>query len=342
MKRIFFFSLSGIAFFFLGFFGWDFLLGALPQESAIVSAPDSFLAVREESGEAREVVMLFVGDIMLSRGIEYYMKKKNDWVYPFRSVGDIIQSADIAVGNLEGPISDKGARAGSIYSFRADPRAVEGLAFAGFDVLSVANNHIWDYGSEAFLDTLRILNENGILYAGGGRDYAEAHAPAMKETNGITFAFLSYTDLVPVSVATEASSPAVAFAQKEIIIRDIESAKERADIVVALFHWGVEYAPRHNALQEDLAHAAIDAGAKLIIGHHPHVVQDTEEYGGGFIAYSLGNFIFDQNFSKETSRGLMLRAVARGSAIESIEELPVSFTHEFETVLEHTTPRSDF
>lgn len=333
MDRILFFSLAGAVFLSLGFFGWNFLFGAPPQESAVIAVPGGFQAAQEEIGDMREISIFFVGDIMLARGIEYYMKKKNDWAYPFRNTADLIRSADIAVGNLEGPISARGERVGSEHSFRADPRAIEGLRFAGFDVLSIANNHIWDYGSEAFFDTLRILDENGMGYAGGGEDYSRAHTPFIQEVRGIKFAFLSYTDLVSRSLAVESSRPAIAFAEKEEIIRDIKEARKKADVVVALFHWGDEYAPRHNAFQEEIAHSAIDAGAKIVIGHHPHVIQDTEEYNGGFIAYSLGNFAFDQNFSEETRRGLMLRVVVRGNDVESVEELPISFTHEFEPVL---------
>ena len=212
----------------------------------------------------------------------------------------------------------------------------------GFDVVSIANNHIWDYGEEAFLDTLEILRKNGIQPVGGGEDYSKAHEPVIKEIRGTKIAFLSYTDLVSRSLTTESSIPAISFAEKEEIVRDIKEARRNADIVVALFHWGDEYKTRPNALQEDLAHAAIDAGARIVIGHHPHTIQDTEEYNGGFIAYSLGNLVFDQNFSEETRRGLMLRVVMRGGTVESVEKLFVSFTDEFEPVLDGMATRSDF
>lgn len=303
----------------------------LPLDSSELNHALIFGNTSEEKSE--EVTLLFVGDIMLSRYIGTLSARKNDWVFPFREIADTVRSADIAVGNLEGPISSRGERIGSEYSFRAHPRAIEGLRFAGFDVLSIANNHIWDYGIEAFFDTLNILRESGIQYAGGGMDYNDAHTARIIDIRGTKIAFLAYTNLISRALTEEESAPAIAFAEKEEIIQDIKEARKKADVVVALFHWGDEYAPRHNAFEEELAHAAIDRGAKIVIGHHPHVVQDTEEYNKGFIAYSLGNFVFDQNFSEETKRGLMLRVAVRGDDIESIEKLPVSFTSEFEPVL---------
>ncbi len=344
MKRFYLIFVVGAALLLGGFFLWVFLERPKDEVLPFYSFELNRVLVSGNTSEEEsdEVTLIFAGDIMLSRFIGTLMERKNDWTFPFRRIADATRLADIAVGNLEGPISSGGTRVGSENSFRADPRAIQGLTFAGFDVVSIANNHIWDYGSEAFLDTLRILGENGIGYAGGGEDYSKAHTPLIKEIRGTKFAFLSYTDLISRSLATESSTPAIAFAEKEEIVRDIKEVREKADVVVTLFHWGDEYETRHNALQEDLAHAAIDAGARIVIGHHPHVIQDTEEYNGGFIAYSLGNLVFDQNFSEETRRGLMVRVVVRGSDVESVEELPISFTREFEPVLDGMTSRSDF
>lgn len=334
MRKIYFILPVGAVLLLGGFFLWVFL--QRPEDKATpISSPELNRPLGSDETrkkETEEVALLFVGDIMLSRFIGTLMEEKNNWVFPFQKIADATRAADITIGNLEGPISARGERVGSMYSFRADPRAVEGLRFAGFDVLSIANNHILDYGADAFFDTLRILDENGIQYAGGGMDYGDAHTARIVDIRGTKIAFLAYTNLISRALTAEESVPAVAGADAEAISRDIEKAKKRADIVVVLFHWGDEYAPRHNALQEDLAHAAIDAGAKLVIGHHPHVIQDTEKYNGGFIAYSLGNFVFDQNFSEETKRGLMLKIILRSGAIEKIEEIPISFNSAFQPI----------
>jgi poly-gamma-glutamate synthesis protein (capsule biosynthesis protein) len=282
------------------------------------------------NSDSKEISLLFVGDIMLSRSIGSIMAKKSDWRYPFLEIKDFLKNADVVFGNLEGPISARGAKMGSMYSFRSDPRVIGGLLYAGFEVLSVANNHIWDYGPEAFKDTLDILKNNGISYIGGGYDYAEANTPAMKEVKGNRIAFLGYTNLLPVSLGAKSSKPAVALPDINQLTRDIEEAKKSADIIVVSFHWGDEYATKHNKGQETLAHAAIDAGAQLVIGHHPHVVQDIEEYKGGYIAYSLGNFVFDQNFSTDTKTGLVLKITLKDKKVSQVEKYRIGFTTSYQ------------
>lgn len=279
--------------------------------------------------------LVFVGDIMLSRKIGEIMAARSDWQYPFREIKNFLAEADLSIGNLEGPISSRGAKVGSVYSFRADPRAVAGLTGAGFDVLSLANNHIWDYGRDAFSETLQILEAAGIDYIGGGIDAAEAHRPLIREVKGTKVAFLAYTDLVPVGITRENSKPAVAFLALDQIIPDIEKAKALADITVVVFHWGEEYETKQNQWQETIAHAVIDAGANLVVGHHPHVVQAVEEYHGGHIAYSLGNFVFDQNFSKfsnGTKSGLILKVSLQDKKITKVEPHTIEFTDTYQPV----------
>jgi poly-gamma-glutamate synthesis protein (capsule biosynthesis protein) len=284
-------------------------------------------------GWSNDATLVFVGDIMLSRNIGKIMLEQNDWDYFFNPVAEYLSGADLTFGNFENPMSSRGKNVGSIYSFRVDPRAVTGLVNAGFDVLSLANNHIWDYGPEAFVDTLQILTDNNISYVGVGNTYAEAHMPVIKEVNGMKIAYLAYTSLVPGFLNRKDSAPAVASPDIEGVTRDIIAAKELADIVVVSYHWGEEYATIHNADQELRAKAAIDAGADLIIGHHPHVVQEVVPYGKGYIAYSLGNFIFDQNFSPDTSWGLTLRVKIKNKQIESVEKFPVTFNKKYQPSL---------
>ena len=141
--------------------------------------------------ENETITIILVGDIMLDRGVEYMVHKEGggDFRFPFLKIAEELQKADIIFGNLEGPISDKGTKVGSIYSFRAEPEVIEGLTFAGFDILSVANNHAFDYGREALEDTLKRLNEAGINYIGAGMNEKEAFSPIIKETNGTKIAF---------------------------------------------------------------------------------------------------------------------------------------------------------
>ncbi len=274
----------------------------------------------------KKVSMIFVGDIMLSRQVGDKITASGDWRYPFLRIGDFLRSADITVANLENPVSDRGVRVGSIYSFRADPRTIVGLTYAGIDIATLANNHIWDYSREAFLDTMMHLKNAGIEYNGAGYTFDEAHRGVTKTVNDTTITFLAYTDLISRQVAATTTTPGVSFLVREQVKADIAAAKLKSDLVVVSYHMGDEYQTSHNASQAIIYKEAIDAGADLIIGHHPHVVQEVEPYKNGWIAYSLGNFIFDQYFSAETMRGLALKVLVTDKKISSVESIPVQIS----------------
>jgi len=284
------------------------------------------------SSDNSEATMVFVGDIMLSRGVGKIMAEQNNWLYPFEHVREYLQKADLVFGNLEGPISGRGRNQGSIYSFNMDPYAVQGLIDANIGVLSVANNHIFDYGREAFLDTLAVLNLSGIDAVGGGVNFEDAHRTLVRDMKGTKVAFLAYTNLLPRSFGEKDSVPATSYLDEEIMKHDIGAAKTLADIVVVSFHWGDEYSTKHNDWQERIAHEAVDAGATLVVGHHPHVVQEVEEYHGGYIAYSLGNFIFDQNFSPDTNKGLILEVKVDDKKIIGVKTIGVFFNSSFQPI----------
>jgi len=303
------------------------------NSSSTVSVRKNIEAIstsNEQDVDSAPIRLLFVGDIMLSRAIGSRMVKEQDWTFPFLKIASTTRDADLTFGNLENPVSSRGVNVGSIYSFRADPRTLEGLLFAGFDVVSIANNHIWDYGTEAFKDTLVHLTKSGIAYAGAGLTYKEAHAPLVKEVRGTKIAYLAYTNLLPSFLNRKGDELTVAFPDEEQLTLDIQVAKKQADIVIVSFHFGDEYVTTHNASQEKIAHTAIDAGADLVVGHHPHVVQGIEKYKGVYIAYSLGNFVFDQNFSEDTSFGSMLSVIVRNKKIENVSSEKVRFTKMFQ------------
>jgi len=283
--------------------------------------------------DSQNGTLLFVGDLMLSRAVGAAMERRNDYNFPFSKMGTFLSGADITFGNLEGPISNRGTQISNIYSFRDDPNVVGGLKNAGFDILSIANNHIWDYGRDAFVDTLNYLKNSGIDFVGGGENFDDAHKGVLKEINGIKIIFLGYTDLLPRSASAGQNVPGISYFDLDQMIQDIKEAKNKADIVVVSFHWGQEYQTKHNARQEQIAKAAIDAGASLVIGHHPHVVQELEEYKNGHIVYSLGNFVFDQNFSEDTKSGLLLKVILKNKRISRIEQFSIKFTPSFQPQL---------
>lgn len=310
--------------------GWG--MSATPAEAPEAPAPAAAEAP-QNAPEPRATRLLFAGDVMLSRAIDKTVRARGgDWSYPYALMGDAVKGADVAFANLETPVSLRGTNMGSIYSFRTDPAALTALKEAGIDVVSIANNHMWDYGRDAFLDTREHLASAGILFAGGGRDYAEAHAPALVEANGLTFAFLAYTDLLPGFLLRASSSPAVAFPTEGALREDIARAKKLgADVVIASFHWGEEYKREHNARQEALAKAAIDAGAGIVMGHHPHTPQEIERYKDGLIIYSLGNFIFDQNFDEFTRKGILVSVTINpDGSIGEAESLEIRFNSSYQ------------
>jgi len=277
--------------------------------------------------------MLFVGDIMLSRSVGELMVAKNDYLWPFRKIADFLKGADLTFANLETPVSSRGIKVGSIYSFRSNPETIVGLKYAGFDLVSIANNHAWDYGRDAFTDTMTNLASAGISYVGGGHNESEAHTGVIKKIGDTSVGFLAYTNLLPKSLSAVGNNAGVAVYDEAQMINDVAQLKTKASVVVVSFHWGEEYKPIHNALQEEIAHKAIDAGADLIIGHHPHVVEDVGQYKGKYIVYSLGNFIFDQNFSVETMSGLAVKVWLKNNTIDRIEKIPIHISKEYQASL---------
>lgn len=259
--------------------------------------------------EPEKYTILFAGDVMLDRGVKHMVEKhgEGDYSFPFLHIVETLHAADILFGNLESMISDRGRDMGSLYSFRAEPEAAEGLSFAGFDIVSLANNHAFDYTREAFEHTMEILNQKGIAYTGGGFNKQEAHSPAVFSLGEeMKVGFLGYTEFLFPSALADKNLSGVTDLSEENMKRDIEEAKKEVDFLVVTFHYGDEYQKEPNENQKFLSRKAIDYGADIVIGHHPHVTQPVEKYEGKYIAYSLGNFIFDQYFSKETMRGFLL------------------------------------
>ncbi len=291
--------------------------------------------LQERLKEKRSATLIFAGDVMLSRNVAKYIEEKSDPRYPFSKIADYLRSADLVFGNLEGPISARGKNQGSEYSFRADPKVAEGLVFAGFDILSLANNHAWDWGRDALEDTIDILRANDISPVGAGRNFKEANAPVVKNVGESKIAFFAFTDLYLESLEAGGFSSGISSFYFERIRKDIREIKNSgtADIVVISFHWGEEYKTAVNGTQRNTAHALIDAGADLVVGHHPHVIQEVEKYKDGWIAYSLGNFVFDQNFSEETKTGLILKTIVRDRKIIKIDKVYVNFSIEYQPYL---------
>ena len=289
-----------------------------------VSGSSSFFYFSNKNNTAtlkntKSVELVFVGDIMLSRGVEESISKNfnGDFSFLFNNV-DFLKEADIAFGNLEGPISLAGKDVGSVYSFKFNPDVLNVLYEAGFDVLSVANNHIADWGKEAFEENIFRLKNKGILPVGGGMDFEDASAVKILERDGVKIGFVGFSDVGADWFLAGADSSGI-LSIKNNFEDIIKRASRGVDVLVVSFHFGEEYKNKSNERQKYLARTAIDNGAKIVVGHH--VVQEIESYNGGVIAYSLGNFIFDQNFSEETMRGLVLKVYLLDNEIVAVKQL---------------------
>lgn len=260
------------------------------------------LALAAQAGQLR---LVFAGDVMLDDGPGRTVAAGGDPLAPFAA---ILADADFRIGNLECPVATVGQpMERKIYSFRAAPAALRVLE-GRFDAVALANNHSGDYGKDAFLQTLQLLDAAGIGHFGGGRNLAAAHAPLWIEKNGLRVAVLGYDEFKPRVFEAGADAPGVAWSEDSEVVADIRAARAAgADLVIPFMHWGWEREPLPDERQRTLARLMIDAGADAVVGGHPHVTQGAEVYQGKPIVYSLGNFVFDGFEQPDARRGWLLR-----------------------------------
>ncbi|MFW6156983.1 MAG: CapA family protein [Armatimonadota bacterium] len=242
----------------------------------------------EPDAEPRSFTMAVVGDVMLDRGV-WRLIQRNGFPSILEKVRDDLRVADIAFANLECPLANSGPHAPMDCIFRADPGAVEVLLDGGVDVVSVANNHTLDAGVAGLMSTLDHLDRAGVAYCGAARVREESWEPKLFEVNDVMLGFVACTDLS----FQHGSWCRVDDATTEFAER-IAAAKQRCDLLIVSIHWGNEYQNVPTERQRAVARAAVDAGADLIIGHHPHVLQGIGRHDGAPILFSTGNFVFDQ------------------------------------------------
>jgi poly-gamma-glutamate synthesis protein (capsule biosynthesis protein) len=289
-----------------------------------------------------ETVVILTGDINPARCVYQFAKDANDMALPYRAIAPILQAADIAVGSLDASISDINPPTPCIETTRnllAPSAVVSGLAYAGFDVITVATNHIKDCGlirgcvHESMLDSMWHLAEAGIQPVGAGRTLSEAAQPVIVTVNGTRFAFLGFTAINGMTWA-EADRPGTLPAQMAIVIPAIEAAKAQADVVIVLPQWGREFRREISFEQWEWAQEMVEAGAMLIVGNNPHRVQGVETFpNGAVVAYALGNFVFDQQWSDGTQytvQGMMVKATFRGTQLANVELIPIHIYDNFQ------------
>jgi len=273
-------------------------LTAVPE--AQTAAANLTAALQTALAPEPDVKVTAVGDIMLARLLGELIEQ-GKLEFPFAPVAPHLQNADLTIGNMESALGTLGQPEDKVYTFRAPPEAAQSLALAGFDVVSLANNHALDYGPEALLQGIDLLNAANVAPVGAGADYAAAHQPYLTEINGLKLAVLGYVNVgmegSPPYFVTESwtateTTPGVAWANPEEIMADVTAVHDQTDLVIVILHSGLEYVEQPGPEQIAAAYAAIDAGADIVIGHHPHILQGIEYYKDGVIVYSLGNFAF--------------------------------------------------
>jgi poly-gamma-glutamate capsule biosynthesis protein CapA/YwtB (metallophosphatase superfamily) len=297
------------------------------------AAPDlsayPWLYLRDDeplAADEKVIELMAVGDVMVGRDMA-------DKARPLASVASWLRAADLTLGNLECVIAEEGVPRPGPYRLRALPSAVADLRDAGFDVLGLANNHAFDFGPEGLAETVSRLQEAGIATVGVGPNAEAAIQPLIRRVGGVRLALLAFNAVPDPEDEPQGEGWTRVGWDRAQATAAITAARAQADAVVVSVHWGYEYELRADPAQRDAAQAMLDAGADLVIGHHPHVVQGTELDLRGlaetsevssdrFVAYSLGNLVFDQQ-QGGTRQGLALRAFFDGQGLRAVQALPV-------------------
>ena len=302
--------------------------GGQPRQN---TTPDANTGTRKPEAVApSQASFIAVGDIMLSRGVARMIDRERSSLAPFSGVADLLNSTDFNFANLESPISGNDTRVGKGLVFNTRRKDAEGLVKYKFKIVQLANNHALDQLADGLRNTRSYLTQLGIEYAGVGEDKNGAWQGKVITANGIKIGFIAASYASINDNGTTYNQWVARIEEKDMLRESIRKLKAECDIVIVGMHAGVEYTRRPHGPQVDFARAAIDGGADMVIGQHPHWIQTHEKYQGKYIFYSLGNFIFDQR-KPDTVEGLMLRInVKRGSdagemktKVDRVELIPV-------------------
>ncbi len=281
------------------------------------------------------VRILFTGDILLhSNYNKIALEKGPDFV--FERISNVFKKADLRFGNIETILSMKGAPVRGKGCITGDERYIDAIKNAGFDVLSLANNHTFDYGIEAYEDMSSSLKKAGLTLSGAGRNLEESRKMQILSVKGIRLGFLSYSSRENNgrSYATD-RSPGVAPLDEEYVIEDIKRYKKDVDHLMVSLHWGIEHSPYPTPHQKSLAHMIIDEGVRIVIGNHPQILQGVERYKEGFIMYSLGNLCHSDYYWEGPQRmyqfkirpadreSIMVKVRLTSIGIEDIDIIPL-------------------
>jgi len=274
--------------------------------------------------DSTSVKLYFAGDVTLANHFENHVKQK--YTYAFKKL-KWFADADISMFNLENPLTMNGKKVEKAYNFRAKPEYVKILLDGGVDIVTIANNHIYDYGPVGLKDTIQKLAQNNIHYIGAGRNINEAQHPVIFYIKNKKIAYFAFYGTHKHSDSHPATkdSAGTALRRLSLIKEGITKFRDKVDFIIVNFHWGIEKADHPGKDQIFFAHKVIDYGADIIVGHHPHVLQGIEKYNGKIIAYSLGNFIFGGNSRKTYSTAILQIDISGNNIDASVIPIKVNY-----------------
>ena len=280
------------------------VLIALVISAVVGRAEEPETAVANQSND--DITMTMVGDIMMGRYVEE-VTDRHGFDYLFRYMKPYFEASDYVSGNYEHPALKKDTsryeESNTEIHLNSNKDGIEAVKNAGFSVVSLANNHMLDFGEQGLEDTIDLFDKADMDFVGVGKNTPDAkNSIQYSEVNGVRVATLGFTDVYGKDNVPKNNKAGLLNSNPDVLFEMIGKAKDEkqgnADLIVVNMHWGQEYATSATGRQKELAKAVIDAGADIIIGHHPHVVQSFDTYKDGLIFYSLGNFIFDQGWTR--------------------------------------------
>lgn len=295
--------------------------------------------------------LIAVGDIMMGRSVGKRLEDSpNGYDAAFINVSDILNSGDVTFANLEAPMTTNlhSLSKNNKIILKCSPDCIGAIKSAGFDILSLANNHMMDYYDNGLFDTIGLLDKNGIGHSGAGSNLDDARKPVILEKNGVKIGFISYTDMAytypgnpSINYSADDDRAGLAPRRYELIKEDIDKLRPNVDLVAVSLHWGVEETFKITPEMVDFAHKLIDDGADMILGHHPHQFQGIEVYKQKPIIYSMGNFIFDQN-DPENMETFIMDINFERNVIKSISAIPVRILNKSRAVKQKPEEANDF